>query len=93
MPSVLSKFLQNNDTKLFQFRLLQLEKFIFTEHAEMCWGIDQFFKNKYRPGIKSLSQYFEKEIYQFVNITWTLLKGKTPVLESLFNSDYCKIYS
>ena len=34
----------------------------------MCWGIDQFFKNKYR-GIKSLSQHFEKEIYQYVNIS------------------------
>ena len=41
----------------------------------MCWGIDQFFKNKYR-GIKSLSQHFEKEIYQYVNITWLLLTGK-----------------
>ena len=41
----------------------------------MCWGIDQFFKNKYR-GIKSLSQHFEKEIYQYVNITWLFLTRK-----------------
>ena len=31
LPSVLSTFQQGYDTKLFQFRLLQLEKFIFTE--------------------------------------------------------------
>ena len=41
----------------------------------MCLGIDQFFKNKYR-GIEPLSQHFEKEIYQYVNITWLLLIGK-----------------
>ena len=52
-----------------------MKKFIFTEHTQMCWGIDQFFKNKYRD-IKSLSQHFEKEIYQYVNITWLLLIGK-----------------
>ena len=40
----------------------------------MCWGIDLPFKNKY--DIKSLSQHFEKEIYQYVNITWLLLTGK-----------------
>ena len=79
--------------KLFQFRLLQLEKFIFREHTEMCWGIDQFFKNKYCKyrGIKSLSQHFKKEICHYVNITWLFLTGKL-VLESLFNSEYCKIF-
>ena len=41
----------------------------------MCLGIDQFFKNKYR-GIEPLSQHFEKEIYQYVNITWLLLTWK-----------------
>ena len=41
----------------------------------MCRGIDQFFKYKYR-GIKSLSQHFEKEIYQYVEIMWLLLTGK-----------------
>ena len=41
----------------------------------MCWGICRFFKNKYR-GIKSLSQHFEKEIYQYVHIAWLLLTGK-----------------
>ena len=52
-----------------------MEKFTFIEHTEMCWGIDQFFKNKCR-GIKSLSQHFEKEIYQYVNITWLVLTRK-----------------
>ena len=51
-------------------------KVYFTEHTEMCWWKDQFFKNKHTYGIKSLSQHFEKEIYQYVNITWLLLKGK-----------------
>ena len=36
MSSVLSKFQQNYDAKMFQFWLLDLEKFIFTEHIEMC---------------------------------------------------------
>ena len=55
-------------------------------------------------GIKSLPQYFEKEIYQYVNIS---LQSSTPFLktppsgcylqenvrvESLFNSEYCKIF-
>ena len=48
----------------------------------MCLGIDKFFKNKYR-GIEPLSQHFEKEIYQYVNITWLLLIGKH-VCESVF---------
>ena len=50
-------------------------KFIFAEHTEMCWGIDHFFKNAYR-GINSLSQYFQKELYQYVKITWLLLTEK-----------------
>ena len=33
----------------------------------MCWGIDLPFKNKY--DIKSLSQRFQNEIYQYVNIS------------------------
>ena len=41
----------------------------------MCLGICRFFKNKYR-GIKSLSQHFEKEVYQYVHISWLLLTGK-----------------
>ena len=48
----------------------------------MCLGIDLFFKNKYR-GIEPLSQHFEKEIYQYVNITWLLLIGKY-VCKSVF---------
>ena len=48
----------------------------------MCLRIDQFFRNKYR-GIEPLSQHFEKEIYQYVNITWLLLIGKY-VCESVF---------
>ena len=27
-------------------------------------------------GIKSLSQHFEEEVYQYINITWLLLTGK-----------------
>ena len=50
-----------------------MEKFIFTKHTKLRLGIDQFFKNK---GIEPLSQHFEKEIYQYVNITWLLLIGK-----------------
>ena len=57
----------------------------------MCWGIEQFFKNKYR-GIKSLSQHFGKEFYQYVNITRLLLTRKTLVLESLFNFEYFEIF-
>ena len=60
------------------FVYLQLGNFIFTEHNEMYWVIDHFFKNKcckYR-GIKSLSQHFEKEIYRYVNITWLFLTEK-----------------
>ena len=34
-----------------------------------------FFKNKFTYGMKSLSQHFDKEIYQYVNITWLLLTG------------------
>ena len=54
--------------------------------------------------IESLSQHFEKEIYQYVNISLQkrtpffsedLLVAasyrKTPVLESLFNSEFCEI--
>ena len=37
----------------------------------MCWGIEV---QTY--GIKSLSQCFQKEIYQYVNITWILLRRK-----------------
>ena len=44
----------------------------------MCLGVDQFIKNKYR-GIEPLSQHFENEIYQYVNITWLLLIGKHSV--------------
>ena len=51
-------------------------------------------------GIKLLSQHFEKETYQYVNIS---LQKKSPflrrpavrriaMLESLFNSAYCKIF-
>ena len=57
-----------------------MEKFIFTKHTKLRLGIDQFFKNK---GIEPLSQHFEKEIYQYVNITWLLLIGKH-VCESVF---------
>ena len=35
-----------------------------------------FFKNKFTYGIKSLSQHFDKEIYQYVNIIWLLLTEK-----------------
>ena len=45
----------------------------------MCLGIDHFFKNT----DKSLFQHFEKETYQYVNITWLLLTGKF-VCESPF---------
>ena len=54
--------------------------------------------------IKWLSQHFEKEVYQYINIS--LLKRtpflrrppsasflqETPLLESLFNSKYCEIF-
>ena len=56
----------------------------------MCLRIDQFCRNKYR-GIEPLSQHFEKDIYQYVNITWLLLIGKY-VCESTFNSEYCEIF-
>ena len=36
MSTVLSKFWQSYDTKLFYFCLVQLEKFIFTERTKMC---------------------------------------------------------
>ena len=55
----------------------------------MCLGIDQFFKNKYR-GIEPLSQHFQKEIYQYVNITWLLVIGKQ--WECIFHSEYCEIF-
>ena len=58
----------------------------------MCWWKEQFFKNKHTYGIKSLSQHFEKEIYQYVNITWLLLKGKHLYWSLFFNSEYCKIF-
>ena len=35
-----------------------------------------FFKNKLTYDMKSLSQHFDKEIYQYVNITWLLLTEK-----------------
>ena len=35
-----------------------------------------FFKNKFTYGMKSLSRHFDKEIYQYVNITWLLLTGQ-----------------
>ena len=41
--------------------------------------------------MKSLSQHFEKEIYQHVNIMWLLLTEKH-LCWSLFNSEYCKIF-
>ena len=46
LPSVLSTFQQSYDIKLFQFHLLHLEKFIFTEHTEMPVG--QTSSSKYR---------------------------------------------
>ena len=51
-----------------------------------------FFKNKFTYGMKSLSQHFDKEVYQYVNITCLLLTEKTPVLEYLFNFEYCEIF-
>ena len=39
--------------------------------------------------------FFEKEIYQYVNICLqkrTPFLGRPPVLESLFNSVYCEIF-
>ena len=35
-----------------------------------------FFKNKFSDGMKPLSQNFDKEIYQYVNITWLLPTGR-----------------
>ena len=46
-------------------------------------------------GIKSPSKHFEKEIYQYINITWLLLTGKhlcwIILIKHHFNSEYCKI--
>ena len=35
-----------------------------------------FFENKFTYGMKSPSRHFDKEIYQYINITWLLLTGK-----------------
>ena len=50
ISSVLSKF---------QFRLLQLEKFVFTEHTQISWGIDLFLENNQRPVTINQSQHFD----------------------------------
>ena len=57
--------------------------YLYRTYTEMCWGISQFFKNKFIYDIKSLSQHFDKETYQFINITWLLLTGKR-LCRSLF---------
>ena len=55
--------------------------FIFTEYTKTFWGIDQFFKIQ-TYGIKALSQYFEKEIYQYVHISIGKFL-KAPILKNI----------
>ena len=48
------------------------KSFFFTEHTEMCWEIDQFFKNKYRP----MAYNHYPSILRRISITWLLLTEK-----------------
>ena len=49
----------------------------------MCWGIDLPFKNKY--DIKSLSQHFQNEIYQYVNISFAKFL-RAPILMNIWTA-------
>ena len=80
-------------------------KVYFYRNTKMCWGIDQFFKNIYRPMVWNhyLSSLRRKSINMLIlpckkeylfkeDLLMAVSHRKTPVLEFLFNSVYCKIF-
>ena len=85
LPSVLSTFWQSYDTKLFQFRLLHLGKFIFTKHTERAEGktIPSVAQYHYptilrRKSINmvNIKQLTKKNIFLKKTSQWLLLKRK-----------------
>ena len=55
----------------------------------MCWAIDQFFEIQ-TYGIKPLSQHFEKDLYQDVNINIAKF-SKAPFLKNIFERLLLKV--